>query len=42
MGNAKEVDYTYKDIYDIVDQNTVIYCTVTIYTDGTEDITIHY
>ena len=39
--NTKKIAYTYKDIYDIIDEQTTIYCTVTVYEDGTESITIH-
>lgn len=35
----KEIAYTYKDIWDFgSDINSTIWCTIAVYTDGTEEV----
>ena len=36
----RQVDYIYEDIYDMNDQS-ITWCTVVVYTDGTEEVIIH-
>lgn len=33
----RQVDYIYRDIYDMDDHSTT-WCTVVVYTDGTEEV----
>lgn len=35
----KEIAYTYRDIYSIDGPDDITWCTVTVYTDGTEEVT---
>ena len=34
----RQVDYIYRDIYDIAGSGSITWCTVVVYTDGTEEV----
>lgn len=35
----RQVDYIYRDIYDM-DASSITWCTVIVYTDGTEEVVL--